>query len=131
MSQLDDLKDELNKIEGEIAALSQRRVDLKVQIDAEQKKYAEEALSKIVGELKSLNLDPSDIAKALGVSVSAVAKKTRAPRGSAPVKSKGEPKYRNSVDASKTWSGKGRKPEWVITYLANGGKLEDLLINKV
>lgn len=47
-----------------------------------------------------------------------------------PAKAKGEPKYRSSVDSSKTWSGKGRKPDWVITYLANNGRLEDLLINK-
>lgn len=27
-----------------------------------------------------------------------------------------------------TWSGKGRKPQWVIDHLATGGKLEDIEI---
>lgn len=43
-------------------------------------------------------------------------------------KAKGVPKYRSSIDPSLTWSGKGRKPEWVVTYLANGGLLEQLKI---
>ena len=56
------------------------------------------------------------------------AKKPRAKRGTAVKKAKGEAKYRNSLDPSITWSGQGRKPGWVNTYLENGGKLEDLLI---
>ncbi len=26
------------------------------------------------------------------------------------------------------WTGRGRKPKWLETYLANGGKLEELLV---
>lgn len=58
----------------------------------------------------------------------ATEKKTRAKRGEGKPRSKGEAKYRNSIDPSQTWSGKGRKPEWVNTYLANGGELENLRI---
>ena len=43
-------------------------------------------------------------------------------------KVKGVPKYRSSIDPNQTWTGKGRKPEWVVTFLGNGGPLEQLEI---
>lgn len=43
-------------------------------------------------------------------------------------KIKGVAKYRSSIDPNKTWSGRGRKPEWVLTFLGNGGTLEELEI---
>lgn len=43
---------------------------------------------------------------------------------------KSAPKYRNPKDPSKTWTGRGRQPQWVKDTLAKGGKLEDLLIVK-
>lgn len=46
-----------------------------------------------------------------------------------PVKgSKGAPKYANPDDASQTWTGRGRKPNWVNEALASGKTLEDLAI---
>lgn len=38
------------------------------------------------------------------------------------------PKYADPSDPSQTWSGRGRKPRWVETYLAQGKTLEDLRI---
>ncbi|MDR2015299.1 MAG: H-NS histone family protein [Azoarcus sp.] len=35
-------------------------------------------------------------------------------------------KYRNPVNPSQGWTGHGRKPGWVIDYLANGGTLDKL-----
>ncbi|TYC48492.1 H-NS histone family protein [Zoogloea oleivorans] len=52
---------------------------------------------------------------------------TSSSMGSA-LKAKGVAKYQNRIDPSLTWTGKGRKPEWVITFLANGGTLEELEI---
>lgn len=37
------------------------------------------------------------------------------------------PKYRNPADGT-TWSGRGRQPAWVQALIANGGRLEDVLI---
>ena len=34
-----------------------------------------------------------------------------------------------SLDGTKTWSGRGRKPTWVIQHLEDGGALEDLEIS--
>lgn len=39
-----------------------------------------------------------------------------------------KPKYRNPENASETWSGRGRKPKWVVAYLEAGNALENALI---
>ncbi|SMC28471.1 DNA-binding protein H-NS [Andreprevotia lacus DSM 23236] len=52
--------------------------------------------------------------------------------GAAPVAKGGKPKvvgtaqYKNPADASQTWTGRGRKPQWVLDFLANGGELDTL-----
>ena len=40
-----------------------------------------------------------------------------------------EPKYRNPADPDDTWSGRGRKPRWVVALLDAGGSLDDTLIS--
>ncbi len=37
-------------------------------------------------------------------------------------------KYRNPDDASQTWTGRGRKPLWVVDALANGASMNSLEI---
>ncbi|MCC5956220.1 MAG: H-NS histone family protein [Natronohydrobacter sp.] len=37
-------------------------------------------------------------------------------------------KYANPADKSQTWTGRGRKPRWVVDALAGGKTLEDLAI---
>ncbi|MFZ7092024.1 H-NS family nucleoid-associated regulatory protein [Primorskyibacter sp. 2E233] len=46
--------------------------------------------------------------------------------GSGAKGSKGAPKYANPADPSQTWTGRGRKPNWVIEALASGKTLDDL-----
>lgn len=41
---------------------------------------------------------------------------------------KGEPKYANPADASQTWTGRGRQPNWVKEGLSSGKALEDFAI---
>ena len=36
-------------------------------------------------------------------------------------------KYRNPKDAGQTWTGRGRKPNWLVDALAKGQKLEALV----
>lgn len=38
------------------------------------------------------------------------------------------PKYANPADKSQTWTGRGRKPKWVVEALDKGKSLEDLSI---
>ena len=40
------------------------------------------------------------------------------------------PKYRDPKDASRTWAGRGGKPNWVREHQQRGGSLDDLLIAK-
>ena len=40
------------------------------------------------------------------------------------------PKYHSGTSPDFTWSGRGRKPEWVLRHLAGGGALDDLLIER-
>lgn len=39
------------------------------------------------------------------------------------------PKYADPKDPSKTWTGRGRAPLWVVEYENAGGKRDDLLIS--
>jgi DNA-binding protein H-NS len=44
---------------------------------------------------------------------------------------KAKAKYANPANPSQTWhGGKGPKPKWIIAFLADGGNLQDILINK-
>lgn len=42
--------------------------------------------------------------------------------------SKGAPKYANPADPSQTWTGRGRKPNWINDALAQGKSLDDLAL---
>jgi DNA-binding protein H-NS len=37
-------------------------------------------------------------------------------------------KYRSPADTSLAWTGRGRQPKWIQEHIANGGKLENLII---
>ena len=37
-------------------------------------------------------------------------------------------KYRHPLDAGLSWTGRGRKPTWVESWLAEGGNLDALLV---
>lgn len=38
------------------------------------------------------------------------------------------PKYRNPGDASQTWSGRGKRPAWVVAHVDGGGTMESIAI---
>lgn len=42
--------------------------------------------------------------------------------------SAGVAQYCNPADPAQTWTGRGRKPQWVLDYLASGKSLDDLRI---
>ena len=42
--------------------------------------------------------------------------------------SKGSAKYANPEDRSQTWTGRGRKPNWVLDALKAGKSIDDLAI---
>ncbi len=65
-----------------------------------------------------------DLAEARGFSLDELLedKPARAQR------TKGVAKYRNPADASQTWTGRGRKPVWVLDWLAAGKSIDKLAI---
>ncbi len=129
MSSIEELQSEVANLEEKIAELVSRKSAAELALKDAERKKAEETISKIVGELKALNLAPEDIARALGVRVAEPEqKKVRAARGTATPKVKGVPKYRSSIDPSLTWTGKGRMPDKMKLFVANGGNLDDWLI---
>ena len=80
------------------------------------------------GLKKALYAQMLELAKAAGFS--SVEEFAALQGGRTPRKDKGvrlPPKYQNK-DKTKTWSGKGRKPDWVIEHLASGGQIEALEI---
>jgi DNA-binding protein H-NS len=38
------------------------------------------------------------------------------------------PKYRNPIDPSETWSGRGKLPRWLVPLLKTGKRIEDFRI---
>jgi DNA-binding protein H-NS len=43
-------------------------------------------------------------------------------------RSKSAAKYANPENKSETWTGRGRKPNWLVARLKKGAKLEDFAI---
>ena len=43
-------------------------------------------------------------------------------------KGSGVAKYRNSKDSSQTWTGRGRKPNWLVDAVKKGAKLDSFKI---
>ena len=43
-------------------------------------------------------------------------------------KGNGQAKYRNPKDSSQTWTGRGRKPNWLVDAVKKGAKIESLAI---
>jgi DNA-binding protein H-NS len=51
--------------------------------------------------------------------------------GESPAKKERSPvavKYKHPSDATLAWTGRGRQPKWVVSFLANGGALDQLLV---
>jgi DNA-binding protein H-NS len=49
-------------------------------------------------------------------------------RGATKNKSSGVAKYKNPDNGSETWTGRGRKPNWLLAKMAKGGKMADFEI---
>jgi|HigsolmetaAR202D_1030399.scaffolds.fasta_scaffold08919_2 DNA-binding protein H-NS len=98
---------------------SQELRQLKEEIDRELKKRRKEEVKLAQKELKS-------VAERYGFSLSELlaAQSGRIAEGG----SKGAAKYQHPDDASKTWSGRGRKPGWVKDWEGAGRSIEELRV---
>jgi len=131
MSDVDELKSKLAKLNEQLATLTTEKLQVEAELKAAERTLKQSALSEMLEKMKALGIDKSEIAESLGLTVAEPKKrKARAEKETVEKKVKGVPKYRSSIDPDLTWTGKGRKPGWVQTYLDNGGGLESLLIKE-
>ncbi len=88
-------------------------------LEAKLQNAIAEARTKERSELKK---KVADLAASHGFSVSELF------GGKGSAKSKSVAKYANPDDSVDTWTGRGRKPNWVIARLKKGAKLSDFEI---
>ncbi len=92
--------------------LKQLKKDVSAAIDSFEDRERQKLLAEVEAFARERGLSPADLAKL-------ASSKTRRP---AP------PKYANPADPSQTWSGRGRRPAWVVAALAEGKAMADLAI---
>ena len=95
-----------------------------------RKKTKKKELAKTFRELaKSEGLDVSEIVEDKpSVTRKRRGKKSTAKKAGRKKRGKVAPKYRNPANSRETWTGRGRKPLWVVAALDSGKKLQDLAI---
>lgn len=93
-------------------------VDLRSQLDAAiaaaEQREKEEALKAV-----------EEAAAQYGFTLSEIAGAAKSNAGKRP---KAAPKYRNPENPEETWSGRGRKPQWIHAALTKGLDISDLEI---
>lgn len=102
--------DDLEQLYKQISELQSKAKDL-----AEKKKEP------IIEEIKSKIKLYGITAKQLGFGTSTTSTETK------PQKAPVAIKYRHGEN---TWTGRGKRPLWIADYLANGGKIEELLVKE-
>lgn len=92
--------------------LKQLQKDVETAITEFKDRERRKALAEVEAFARERGLSPADLSELT----------TRRTRKSA------APKYANPADASQTWTGRGRRPRWIETALADGKSLDDMLI---
>ena len=82
-------------------------------IDSYEVRQKQQALAELEAKAHELGFSLSELTGASGL---------KSKRKSA------QPKYRHPDDASKTWTGKGRQPDWFKQAVMDGVSPDDLLI---
>ncbi len=97
----------LEQLQAVVQAAQQRIDEL---MEGQRKK----ALDKVQAAAEAVGMSPAELLKHFGVGK----------RPKKPVR----PKYRNPENSDETWTGRGRKPEWVVAWLEGGKELAELAI---
>lgn len=85
-----------------------------LRIEELEEEKRRQALAKVEAAAAEVGMSPAELLKHFGVAK--------------PARKAVKPKYRHPEDADQTWSGRGRKPEWVTAWLDAGKELEELAI---
>ncbi len=75
-------------------------------------------------EIRQVKEEIQRLAKSIGVRVYFDEPSARKVRKSSPATHS----YRNPAQPSQTWAGRGKRPHWLTALIAQGHKLEDLLV---
>lgn len=102
--------DDLEQLYKQISELQSKAKDL-----AEKKK--EPIIEDIKSKIKLYGITARD----LGFGTSTTSSEIKAKKAPVAVK------YRHDEN---TWTGRGKRPLWIADYLANGGKIEELLVKE-
>jgi DNA-binding protein H-NS len=94
--------------------LRQLQKDVDTAITEYKDREKRKALAEVEAFARERGLNPADLAELLS------GRKAR--------KTVGSPKYANPSDSSQTWTGRGRKPGWLIEALASGQSLDSMAI---
>ncbi|MEM1429529.1 MAG: H-NS histone family protein [Pseudomonadota bacterium] len=109
-----DLSKEIEKMSSDELLTLKKQVEKAIATLAERERKA--AMKAVEATAKAHGFSLAD----LGVSGGKAKAK--------PTGGKNPPKFRNPDDSSQTWSGRGRRPQWVKDAEAAGKSLEDMAI---
>lgn len=102
---------------GELKGL---QFDVEKEIKTRQQQEVKKAREQILAIAQDVGLPVEAL---LSAKSAKAGKSGKAGKGSQSV---GSAQYRNPNDDAQTWTGRGRKPKWVIDALSNGKNLGDL-----
>ena len=110
-----------------ISSINIDKMSLKelVELESKVKKALVAARDKERGDLKR---KMAEMAENHGFSVAELFGGGRGVRGAGKGKSLGVAKYANPENKTDTWTGRGRKPNWLLERLKKGAKLPDFEI---
>ncbi|MGJ8670050.1 MAG: H-NS family nucleoid-associated regulatory protein [Oceanococcus sp.] len=92
-------------------------VELQAKVQAEMARKKQENKREVINQVKALLAEN-------GMSLDDLPGRGGAGSSRPPVL----PKYRNPKNPEQTWTGRGRKPLWVVEFLDKGGKMSKLAI---
>jgi DNA-binding protein H-NS len=97
----------LEQLQALVPAAQERIAEL-------EEKQRKQAFDKVRAAAEAVGMSPAELLKHFGAAK--------------PAKKPVKPKYRNPGNAEETWTGRGRKPEWVAAWLKSGKELAELEI---
>lgn len=123
--------DNMNLTTASLSDLKKLHAKITKEIGKREQKNKADVLRQVEKIAKDAGLSVDEVLGRPKAAAAPAAKRkpAKAARG-ASKKAGGKAKYANPADSSQTWTGRGRKPTWVITHLDKGGALDALLINK-
>ena len=108
---------------GELKGL---QFDVEKEIKSRQQEELKKAREQILAIAQDVGLPVEALMSAKSGKSGKAAKSAKAGKSAKNGNASGNAQYRNPADNAQTWTGRGRKPKWVIDALSNGKNLGDL-----